>query len=145
MDPITDSPAPEVSAEETPEITPEPAAPEISEAPKPSIFLDNEQAAGWGLDGCQVGDTYTGNVTLRVTGLNESEDGGSKTLEIVDTPKLQHGGGAEAAVDGEDDADESGEGALPEPTPEEAEEKMLGFKRPKKDKPFPPVTGLTDY
>jgi hypothetical protein len=144
MDPITE-PAPEVSADESeaPE-TPisEPATPD---APKPSIFLDNEQAAGWGLDGCQVGDTYTGNVTLRVTGLNESEDGGSKTLEIVDTPKLQHGGGEAPAEEGEDDADESGEGALPEPTPEEAEEKMLGFKRPKKDKPFPPVTGLTDY
>lgn len=113
--------------------TPPDVAPDAApDAPKPSISFTPDQVA---LLGAGVGDT----VTLKITGAGEGDEEGL-TAEVVDVLPADAGGEGELPpTEGEEDiadADESGEGAVPSDE-DDAEEKMLGYKRPSKKKAPP--------
>lgn len=115
---------------------PAPEASNVPEKPKPSLHLSGSELPAE-LDGCQIGDRYTATVTLRVTSVNESEEGEpSKSLEVESFDSVSPAGETETQ-EAEETTDETEAEA-----PEKSEADVIGYERPNLKKPFPPVKGL---
>jgi hypothetical protein len=69
---------------------------------------------------CELGEEYTATVRLRTSALRQDEYGQSVSFEVLSMDDFQH-------ADGEEDDEEK----------ESAEEKAIGYKRPKSDKETP--------
>ena len=130
---------------------PAPASPEPK--PKPSLYLDGDQISDAGLEDSQVGDTYTATIKCKITSASEREDGPdgspslSRTLTIdsIDDVKASDDNAADDENDEADEADETNdEESAEDKAAGDAEEKTLGYRRPKSTKPSFPVKGLKD-
>lgn len=98
------------------------ASPAKSKEPKmiyPQFDLRDKVSEAFGKEyDCDVGDTLTATVKLRVSGIRNDEYGQSKTFEVTEIDDVE--------VDGEE--------------PEDEETKTLGYKRPSKSN-APDTTG----
>lgn len=124
--------------------------------------LDEPTADAYGLKDAEVGQTYTATVRFQVVDNPDSPTG--KCFQIDDlsetTPvdSAAEPGTDPSDTDSPDSADDASlgdtsGGTSDNPSSDEpgsvdpqdkAEEDMLGFKRPKKKMPFPPIKGLRD-
>jgi len=96
----------------------------------PSFQLSDEVAKKFGEEyDCEVGDELTAVVKLRVSGIREDEYGHSKTFDVKSIDDVKEEGSSE-----ESDESESGD----------AEEKVLGYKRPSGNHETPSLSSLTD-
>lgn len=116
---------------------------EAPEKPLPSLYLSGEDLDNFNLHDCHVGDEYTATVHFRVSGADDPTSGdASKRLEISSMDNVQPvgaemshedlGTGTNETPPGEEPVGDENpvmEGDLGVP---DAEEKMLGYKRPKK-------------
>lgn len=139
------------------DISSEPLAPLPDKLPTPksSFTVYDDLVDASGLSDAQVGQVFTATVKFKVTSAAERDSGKDKSCEIESIsdvmPAADEGGdedpsleGAVPGIDSEETSLGSTDAAEPETDADKAEEKMLGFKRPKSKKPSFPVKGLTD-
>lgn len=127
---------------------------------KSCFTLTPESLAEAGLQDAQVGQTYSAQVQFTITD-NGAEGGGTGAeadiasisevtpIDAANEPGTDTGDdGSSGDVENSLEAGSGGEGdESPVSSPsasDDAEEKMLGYKRKKNSKPSFPVTGLTD-
>ncbi len=163
-DPTDAAATPPIDTAAAPELPAEPvaaAAPDPGAAPNPTVHLSDEQAQIPGLENCTVGSEYTGTITFRVSGIQDQDGSHSKDLELLHLDNvMEAGAGGAAAAAADPDAALPGEGSPSDadaaleppgddiapadlageaPSPDAAEESMLGYARPKSTKKAAPV------
>jgi hypothetical protein len=158
--PALPSAGPDLSAP-SPSATPDAGlAPVQPPPPQSSFTLSPDAVAASGIQNPQVGQTYSAQVQFTITDGGGAEGGGDGTVtadvgSITEATPIDAANepGTDTSPEGGDvenslESDSGGEGdESPASSPsasDDAEEKMLGYKRKKSTKPSFPVKGLTD-
>lgn len=119
------------------------ASPEIPKTSYPSFSLNDDIAKSFLAENpATLGDTITATVTMKVTSLTQDQYGSRVGFDVTNIDNVSSGAGDEdedeipGALPGDKPATPKAEDALNEETPEDAaEQKVLGYKRPKKAAP----------